>query len=100
MTHTYNCELIYHHEDSNHDSAFLAGDDNLEKAKGVLIQHIEYYKSIECIVTSATIHRVCKTCNGTGKVFKQNKRNKFLGKYLTCPDCKGIESEIMIENVI
>jgi len=98
--YTYQCELIYHHKDSSHDSAFLGGDDNLEKIKEILNYHIEYYKSIDCIITHATIHRLCKVCSGSGKVFKQNKRNRFLGKYIKCPECKGIESEVLIENVI
>jgi DnaJ-class molecular chaperone len=95
----YNVIIDYHHKDQKYDSGYIGGGNTLELAEKDLNYHINYYQAeCECTITEAKILKVCNTCHGTGKIFIPNKRNKFLGKNKNCPECKGIDSEILVKD--
>jgi len=74
----------------------MLGDDDKKRAIEALAYHIEYYKGIDCIITKIKFGMMCKMCSGNGTVFVPSKRNKFLGKNVRCPECKGKNSDTII----
>ena len=49
----------------------------------------KYYVDELGYKVSIEIRETCPTCFDTGRLFKAQKRNKFLGKWHTCPNCEG-----------
>jgi hypothetical protein len=96
MTTYFSGWLNYRNSESSHDSGMGLGGDDLHNVLEDLSYHIEYYKNLGYRITEIKLDKVCKICNGNGTIFIPNKRNKFLGKNKTCPECKGKNSSISI----
>jgi hypothetical protein len=98
MTTCYSCYISYRDlkSERSYDSGMGMGEDNLHKLLEDMSYHIQYYKNLGYRITEIKVDQICKACNGNGEVFIPNKRNRFIGKNVRCPDCKGKNSSVSI----
>lgn len=71
----------------------LVASGNTDKTLAIIdaMKSVNYYKT-ECNYQKLQIeiNEYCPICNNNSMgIFHPQKRNKFLGKWKTCPNCKG-----------
>jgi hypothetical protein len=67
----------------------VSGKYDFEESKKDVIHTANYYIK-ECGYTCILeIEECCPECNNKGSLWKGHKNNKFRGKWIICPNCKG-----------
>jgi hypothetical protein len=67
----------------------IGGKDSFEASKIDVIHIAEYYITecgYNCVLE---IEECCPICSNEGKIWKGRKHNRFLGKWIPCPNCDG-----------
>jgi hypothetical protein len=83
-------ELLYNDKSYNDKSLVISGENTLDQAVESVNKSAAYYL-VECNYSpiKVIITEICNTCFNLGKIKKYQKRNKFMFKLITCPDCLG-----------